>query len=357
MALIDVLPLSQIRPQTVRWLWKPYFPAGKLILLDGDPGLGKSLLTLDIAARLSTGAPWPDGVPPPPPAATIFLNAEDSPADTVAPRAHAAGAHLDQLLFLNRIDNRTPRLPHDLPTLEELVRRQPTALVVIDPLMAFLPPQISANSDQSVRQALSALASLAESTGVAIVLVRHLSKRSAAPAIYRGVGSTGILGATRTGLLVATHPHEPHERILSVTKSNFCDAPSSLRFRIRPDSEGRPTLEWLGPVALTANQICRPESTPARLSARDRATVWLAHELANGPRLSSEIYEAAAKASISDRTLERAKKLLRIGTHRLSRNGRSESYWYDPSAPWPKDAPIRKPLHLSLPALPELEPL
>jgi hypothetical protein len=346
MGHIHVERFSQIKPETVRWLWKPYFPAGKLVLLDGDPGLGKSLVTLDLAARLSRGSEWPNGEPARERAATIFLNAEDSPADTVCPRAAAAGADLDRLLFVNRIDDRVPRLPDDVPALTELIRQQETALLVVDPIMAFLPPEIAANSDQCVRQALSALAHLADRTGVAIVLVRHLNKRSAAQAIYRGAGSTGIIGATRTGLLVAAHPLDPANRVLSVTKSNLCDRPPSLCFRIQADSAGRPTIEWLGPDSLTANQICRPETASARLSARDRAAVWLAQELANGPRLSSELYEAAANASIPDRTLERAKKLLKIETHRRTENGRQVTYWSDPSVPWPKNAPFREPYRL-----------
>jgi hypothetical protein len=346
--------LSQVRPESVRWLWKPYFPGGKLVLLDGDPGLGKSLLTLDVAARLSRGADWPNGEPPTDPLATIFLNAEDAAADTVRPRAEAAGADLDRLVFVNRIDDRTPRLPDDIAALAELVAEQPTGLVVIDPVMAFLPPEVAASSDQCVRQALTALADFAAGTGVAVVLVRHLNKQVAAQAIYRGAGSTGIIGATRTGLLVSPHPLDPAARVLSVTKSNLCDRPPSIGFGIRADAAGRPVIAWHGPESLTANQVCRPEAPTVRMPARDRATRWLAQQLAPGPRPMAEVFAAAAKEGISDRTLERARKDAGIHSHRVKQDGRLVSYWYDPAVPWPKDSPIKKPFELLLPPLADL---
>ncbi len=352
MERIRAYRLSEIPVETLRWLWKPYLPRGKLVLLDGDPGLGKSLVALDVAARLGRAADWPNGEPGDSPGATIFLNAEDAAADTVRPRAEAAGADLDRLVVVDRIDDRAPRLPDDVPALDELVREHAAALVVIDPILAFLPPSVAANSDQCVRRALGRLAELAARTGAAVVLVRHLNKRASAPALHRGTGSTGIIAAARAGLLVAPHPLDPSLRILSVTKTNLADPPPSLGFRIRSDALGRPVLDWLGPQAFTANQICRPETASVPVTPRDRAVIWLTAELAHGPRPATELYEAAARAGIPDRTLERAKKELRVQSHRVPRGKVTVSYWSDPSAAWPKDAPIKEPSRL-----PELEEL
>src|SRR5262245_5883874 len=151
---------SDVRPTALDWLWLRYLARGKLALLDGDPEMGKSLLTLDLIARLSRGGPLPDGTTLSRPSTSILLSAEDDPADTIRPRAEAAGADLSRLVVPS-FGGRLPRLPDDIPALGELICEREAALVVIDPLMAFLPPNVAANLDQCVRQALTPLAELA----------------------------------------------------------------------------------------------------------------------------------------------------------------------------------------------------
>jgi hypothetical protein len=352
-ATLTFEPLSQLGPRSVRWLWGPVLPRGKLAVLDGDPNVGKSLVTIDLAARLSRGGPLPDGTPIDRPHVTLLLSAEDGSADTVRPRAEAAGADLDRLIVARAADGRVVRLPADLAELEELVRLCEADLVVIDPVMAFLPPEVAATSDQCVRQALTPLTELAERTDCAVLLVRHLRKSSEAKAIYRGLGSVGIVGACRTGLLAARHPADPELRVLAVTKSNLARPPAALGFRVRSDGSGRGVVEWTGPADLTADGLLRrPE---AGLRPRDRATDWLRGELANGPRKAAELLTAAAAAGIPEKTLKRAKADLRAGSHQVHRGDERAWYWYDPCAPWPADAPFQKPFEL--PPLPDLSDL
>src|SRR4051812_12408292 len=151
---------SEVRPEPLEWLWPGYVPRGKLVVLDGDPGMGKSLITIDLAARLSRGGPLPDGAPLSRAFTSLLLSAEDGRADTIRPRAEAAGADLSKVL-LPRFDDRLPRFPEDVPALEQLVVEWGVDLVVVDPLMAFLPKNVAANLDQCVREALTPLAKVA----------------------------------------------------------------------------------------------------------------------------------------------------------------------------------------------------
>ncbi len=368
---------SEVVPTSLQWLWPNYLTRGKLTILDGDPGLGKSLMAIDLIARLSRGGPLPDGAPLSRPCNSILLSAEDEPGDTIRPRAEAAGADLTRL-FLPRFDGRVPRLPDDLPALEELVRDCRADLIVLDPLMAFLPPQVAANLDQCVRQALTPLAALAARNDCSMLLIRHLSKAGRDQAIYRGQGSMGIMAAVRTGLLAARFPRmadagQPHEGtgsksapvgndgspavaptgVLGVAKSNVARRPPALGYRIATSASGLPVIEWTGRVDLSVDDLCRHRRV-AELKTRDRVVDWLKRELANGPRKAADIYAAAAAAGIPEATLKRAKAELPAESHRTydHRESRGEWYWYDPDAPWPKTAPFKKPYEL-----PPLDPL
>jgi hypothetical protein len=343
---------SDVQPTALDWLWPQYLARGKLVVLDGDPEMGKSLVTLDLIARLSRGGPMPDGSPGSGPCTSVLLSAEDDAGDTIRPRAEAAGADLSRLV-LPDFGGRVPRFPDDLPALEELIVERGAGLVVIDPLMAFLAPGVSANLDQCVRQALTPLAALADWAECTILLVRHLTKSAWSRAILQGMGSMGIVAAVRTGLFVAAHPGDPSGRVLSVAKHNLGRRPPALGYRVVESTSGQPVVEWTGAVDLTADGLCKREPATG-VRARDRATDWLKRELAAGPRKSADLYAAAAAAGIPERTLERAKKELPAGSHRTydPKERRGEWYWFDPDAAWPADAPFKKPFEL-----PPLDPL
>lgn len=346
-------PLSRLQSGSVRWLWEPYLARGKLAVFDGDPGIGKSLVTIDLAARLSRGASLPNGQPGGGPTTVLLVNAEDDAADTTRPRAEAAGANLDRLIVLGLGDS-VLRLPYDIPALEELVRQHGAGLVVLDPLMAFLPPGVPAGLDQCVRSALTPLAAMAARTGAAVLLVRHLTKDGRPLALYRGSGSIGILGACRTGWLAARKPGDPEGRVLAVPKTNLGESPRSLEFRVKSDPSGRAVVQWLGAVDVLPDALCRAELPPQAVKPKDRAIDWLRQELANGPRKATDLFAAAAAVGIPEATLKRAKADLSIDSHRVQQaKGAAEWYWYDESVPWPEKPPFKKPWRL--PPLPDLE--
>ena len=338
---IPAKPLSQIRPSTIRWLCDRYLPRGRLALLDGDPGVGKSLISIDLAARLSRGEGFLGGSPPERSQVTILLGAEDNTADVVRPRAEAAGADLDRVIAIDETDRVPLFFPESVPYLEELICLYAADLVVIDPILAFLPPQVSANVDQCVRRALGPLAAVSARTDCAILMVRHLRKAEGGRAIHRGGGSIGFIASARTGLFAAWHPVERGLGVLSVAKANARTPAESQGYRFKTDDQGRPALEWTGPVPISANELNQSPPGPVRIG--EQASAWLQSQLARGPRKASDLLSAAAAAGIPERTLRRAKDALRIGSKKHYVKDRSDWYWYDPGCDWPKDAPFKRP--------------
>jgi RecA-family ATPase len=256
----ESIRLDEVQPEEIRWLWRRRVPLGTITILDGDPGLGKSTLTLDIAARVSTGSVFPD-LELAPRGDVILLSAEDSLSATIRPRLEAAGADLTRITALTAVRRRDgikspPDIRTDIAAIEKLLTQE-TLLVVIDPLMAYLPDDVNANRDHEIRRCMLPLYEFAHRTGVAVILVRHLKKSDHSHgALYAGGGSIGLAGAARSVLMVGRHPEDPVRRVLATVKSNLSSTPLSLGFVIEPTVEGVPTIAWdLEPLSITADEL------------------------------------------------------------------------------------------------------
>jgi hypothetical protein len=339
-------PLSAVAARPVEWLWPGRVPLGKLTVLDGDPGLGKSTLLLDLAARLSRGAPMPDEAPGAEGAALI-LSAEDGGADTIRPRLDAAGAAPGRLHLLTHVrDGRGPRpleIPRDLAALDGAIRRHAARLVLVDPLMAYL-TGVDASRDQDVRRALYRLASLAARRRCAVVCLRHLSKAGGDKAIYRGGGSIGIIGAARAGLLVAADPDSPGNRLLAVTKCNLAEPTPTLRFRLESAGPSRACrVVWCGHSAYEADDLVRrmaPDEAAAVAEARSRleeAAAFLRETLVDGPRTPEECLLLARVRGLSQRTVERAARTIGVVIHAPHGRGKGGYTWTLRAAPRPTE--------------------
>lgn len=246
--------MQDVKPTSVEWLWQYRIPLGALSILDGDPGIGKSTITMDIAARLTEGRRMPDGAPTPAgPGNVLLVGAEDALSYTVRPRLEAAGADLSRVYALTGVSDtgqhggRSLSFPSDLSLLERAVLNTQAKLVIIDPIMAYLGSEVNSSSDQEVRRVLSPLARVAESTGASILMVRHLRKTNDGPALYQGGGSIGIVGAARAGLIVVRDPQDPTESmcILKQSKTNLGPWPRPIGYSLRglgPDSAA--TVAW-----------------------------------------------------------------------------------------------------------------
>lgn len=313
--------LSEVEPERVAWLWPGRIPLGKVTIVDGDPGLGKSTLVEgDIAARVTTGTPWPDGSPCPK-GAVVMLTAEDGLADTIRPRLDAHGADPARVVAFEAVeygpdDERPPSLALDIARIEAAVIREGAVLVVVDVLMAFLGSRTDSYRDQDVRAALTPLVKMAERTGCAVICLRHLSKTGGANALYRGGGSIGIIGAARAGLLVAPDPEDETRRILAVTKCNLAAPVTALAFRLTPDDEhGCARITWDGATAHTATQLLETVD-PEERSAGDEAVEFLQSVLEAGPLPAAEVKALARKAGLAERTVDRARKRAGVTTKR-----------------------------------------
>jgi RecA-family ATPase len=300
-----------VRHEVVEWLWPGWVARGVLTLLDGDPGLGKSTLALELAARLSR-----QGL------ASMVLSAEDDPARVIRPRLAACDADLARVLIVDGIgaDARPVQVPGDLPHLAAAVRAEHVALVIVDPLMAFLARGVAAHSDQHVRRALHRLKRLAEQAQCAVLLIRHLNKAPHLPALYRGGGSIGILGACRTALLVGKDPADEQARVLAMNKTNLGLPPRSLRYRLETAGEVS-RLRYDGECAWTAQDLLSriPEAEVQELSRLDECADWLRRLLLEkGPLLSFDLECQAKMAGYAQRTVDRARKLLGVKARRRS---------------------------------------
>ena len=347
---LGLVNLGDVVAHPVRWLWPRRLPLGKLTILDGDPGLGKSALTLDLGARVSSGQPMPDGAAADlaGPAGVVLLAAEDALADTVRPRLEAAGADLARVVALTLVPDRAPagrrpasdppfaRLPTlaDLAALRHAIAAVRAALVVVDPIMAYLPREVNSSRDTDVRAVLVRLANLAETEGVAVLAVRHLTKAGRRNPLYRGTGSIGIIGSARSGLLVAKDPADESgaRRVLAGTKSNLAAPLPALAFHLAAPN-GALRVIWEGPTDHTADSLldAQHERDAAPSTALAEARDLLTTILATGPRPATDVQAEARAAGITPSALRRARAALAIRARKSGYQGRW--LWYLPTAP------------------------
>lgn len=320
-----VVRLADVQPERVRWLWPGYLPLGKLVTVDGDPGAGKSTLCLDLAARVTTRTPMPDGTEPAQGGALI-LSAEDGLADTIRPRLDAAGADPARVVTITEIPSadgpgRPVSLPGDLSVIEQVIHRHGVVLVIVDVLMAYLGGGVDAHRDQDIRRALHPLAAMAERTGCCVLVLRHLNKRGGTNALYRGGGSIGIVGAARAGFVIGTDPDDEsgQRRVLACAKSNLAAMPPALAYRLAGDElHGCARVSWEGASEHSASALLAEPGDPDERSDRDAAADWLAGYLADlgGEAPAKEVKAAARSAGFAERTLDRARNRAGVTTGR-----------------------------------------
>ena len=310
--------IADVQSHPVEWLWRGWIPRGKVTLVEGDPGLGKSLLTLYLAARITKGLPMPDGSHCER-GSVVIVNAEDGLEDTVKPRLEVAGADIPRCHWLNfslEDGQQTLIIPGQMDALKKKIEESKAVLVIIDPLVAYLEQRVNSWNDQHIRRAMAALSSqIAEPTGVAVVLIRHPNKKEEVKnKIYRGGGSIGIIAAARSALLVTPHSHSPGLRVLSTIKTNLSTPPTPLLFGVeRVDyhdaDEGMPQIVWHGEQSEAAG---RAATVPEKVSALEDAKEFLRESLGRRPQKSTQVYRDAHDSKISIATLLRAKTALNI---------------------------------------------
>ena len=322
-----VVRLSDVEEEEVEWLWPYRIPIGKLTLLAGDPGLGKSFVTVNMAARVSTGSSWPDcpGIPQPV-GSVVMFNCEDDVADTILPRLRQAGGNAQKVFCLQgvsttdsqgRKQTRGFTLNRDLPSLTNVLEANPDVrLVVIDPISAYCGGTDS-HKNADVRGMLAPLAELASKRRVAVVMVTHLAKGTSGKSVYRAMGSLAFTAAARAVWHVAKDNNDESRRLILMSKMNVCQETTGLAYRLE---DGRVCWEE-APVEMTADEHLATEDRKARSSTENgqaviEASAWLQDLLANQPLPANCVKDMADDAGISGSTLKRAKRRVGVRSER-----------------------------------------
>ena len=304
----------------VEWLWNPYLAVGMLAMLSGDPGAGKTLIALAIAAAITLGrVPYTGQAFAP--AHVLYLSTENSPPHVLRPRFDALGGRPNQFHLLRGSvtgdgERGSVRLS-DVPLLSDALRQTNARFAVVDPIQSYLGADEDAHRSNETRPVMDGLSRLAEEHGCCILLVRHLGKAPTGKAIHRGLGSIDLTGAVRTELLAGCSPDDPSQRALVQVKSNLGQLGPSLGYTIEGDGKFR----WTGESQLTASAILAPEQNGEETGAMAEAEAFLLNALTQGARPQKEIESEARQEGISRRTLTRAKRRLEVRSHKTSLTG------------------------------------
>jgi len=320
---------SSVQKQDLRWLWPGRIPRGKLTLIAGDPGLGKSLACADIAARVTTGAPWPgEPVPEQPrPAETVWMiSSEDDEADTLRPRLDAAGADCKRVFFMQGVRSQnsqhlsTIRLDRHIFWLEQACEDGDVpALIIIDPITAYL-GDVDAHNQAEVRGMLNPLCLLAQKYGIAVIGVMHLNKREDASGVYRISGSLAFPAAARAVWWVKQARHDADTRQLLPAKFNLGPPPTGLEFFVACAQDGTPRVQF-GEEIAPEQAAAEAPTSPEGLGKIDIAKDLLMEMLSGGMKEAKDILKWAAEAGITPSTLARARAEIGVIAKRVGGNG------------------------------------
>ena len=300
--------------QQVQWLWHPYIPFGKLTIIQGDPGEGKTTLALRLAAACATGNPLP-GMESMEPFNVIYQSAEDGMGDTIKPRLMEAGADLDRVLSIVEDKKQLSLLDERI---EKAIREHNARLMILDPIQGYIGSRVDINRANEIRTVLKSVSSVAERTGCAIVLIGHLNKASGSSSAYRGLGSIDFRAAARSVLLIGRLKKDPNVRVIVHDKSSLAPEGKSLAFGLG-DEEG---FRWLdGYDGITSEELLCGFTTETKTAAAEEL---IRSMLAGGQEIMAEnVFRAAEGKGISRRTVNEAKKAIpNIVTRKNSK------YWF-----------------------------
>ena len=307
---LKLISLEDVAVEPVRWLWYPYIPLGKLTIIHGDPGEGKTTLALWIAAACSRGLALPGGENSEP-LTVLYQTAEDGLGDTIKPRLLESKADLQKIYTIDETDFPLSMLDHRIG---EAIEKTHAQLMILDPMQAYLGEKVDMNRANEVRTVMKGLTKVANQTGCAIVLVGHLNKSQTANSAQRGLGSMDFRAAARSVLLVGRLKNDRNIRVMVHDKSSLAPEGNSRGFTL-----DNGTLHWQeGYENLTADELL---SGAARGNKVALAEDLIREQLAGGhPVLANEIYQMAKDAGISRRTVEMAKRNMPDVTARKLRN-------------------------------------
>ena len=318
---VKIIRMSDVELTPVEWLWKPYLPFGKLSVLQGNPGEGKTYFAMHLAAACTNGKLLPN-MERMEPFNVIYQTAEDGLGDTVKPRLIEAGADLDRVLV---IDDSDVQLTLSDERIEKAIVENNARLVIIDPIQAYLGSDVDMNRANEVRPIFMRLGQVAQRTGCAILLIGHLNKAAGMQSLQRGLGSIDIAAAVRSVMFIGKLKHDPTMRILTHEKSSLAPPGVSLAFSLGDEGGFR----WVGEYDITADEMLS-SIEPQRETKTQQAKDLICTLLAGGKQvLSEDIDKAALERGIPGRTVRDAKRELGDALKSKIVEGRKKVFWME----------------------------
>ena len=319
---VKIIRMSDVELTPVEWLWKPYLPFGKLSVLQGNPGEGKTYFAMHLAAACTNGKLLPNIMERMEPFNVIYQTAEDGLGDTVKPRLIEAGADLDRVLV---IDDSEVQLTLSDERIEKAIVENNARLVIIDPIQAYLGADVDMNRANEVRPIFMRLGQVAQRTGCAILLIGHLNKAAGMQSLQRGLGSIDIAAAVRSVMFIGKLKHDPTMRILTHEKSSLAPPGVSLAFSLGDEGGFR----WVGEYDITADEMLSGIE-PQRETKTQQAKDLICTLLAGGKQvLSEDIDKAALERGIPGRTVRDAKRELGDALKSKIVEGRKKVFWME----------------------------
>ena len=310
---VDIIKMSDVAIEEVKWLWYPYIPFGKLTIIHGDPGEGKTFLVIAITAALTKGEAI-YGTESHEPMNVIYQTAEDGLADTIKPRLVSVGADCERVLVINE---EFKQLSMTDERIEKAIIQNNAKLLILDPLQAYLGADVDMHRANEIRPIMSNLGRVAERTGCAIVMIGHVNK-GGGKSSHRGLGSIDIFATARCVLAVGKSPKDPNIRIMAQSKNNLAEFGPSIAFEI---NDG---LKFIGECDVSVDDLL--SNLGSRRDVISEAKHLLTVQLANGQKSYEEISTIAKHQNISVRTLKTAKKELDITSTKIG----DKWYWKMP---------------------------
>ena len=318
---VKIIRMSDVELTPVEWLWKPYLPFGKLSVLQGNPGEGKTYFAMHLAAACTNGKLLPN-MERMEPFNVIYQTAEDGLGDTVKPRLIEAGADLDRVLV---IDDSDVQLTLSDERIEKAIIENNARLIIIDPIQAYLGADVDMNRANEVRPIFMRLGQVAQRTGCAILLIGHLNKAAGMQSLQRGLGSIDIAAAVRSVMFIGKLKHNPTMRILTHEKSSLAPPGASLAFSLGDEGGFR----WVGEYDITADEMLSGIE-PQRETKTQQAKDLICALLAGGKQgLSEDIDKAALERGIPGRTVRDAKRELGDALKSKIVEGRKKVFWME----------------------------
>lgn len=310
---LELIRMSDIQPEEVQWLWYPYIPLGKLTVIQGDPGEGKTTFVLAVIAALTKGEALPEREPLDP-VNILYQTAEDGLADTIRPRLDALGADCSRVLV---IDESKRELSLSDERIRQAMEKTGAKLLVLDPLQAYLGAEVDMHRANEVRPILKRLGSVAEQMGCAVILIRHLNKMQGQKSGHRGMGSVDFQAAARSVLLVGRTKEDSQLRIVVPDKSSLAPEGESIAFALDPEQG----FQWKGYCAYNAEELLG--GSTKQVQTKTMQAEETLRNLLDKPAPAEEILRRITAVGISERTLMTAKKNLGV----LSEKRGAQWFW------------------------------